>query len=188
MADFKKLIPFIIYFETGVKDSKADSRTLFLKAKAKGVANDPADLGGDTLVGVTAATYKKYCRKVGKATARLQDLSFQDWSDILKVMFWDRWHADDIRSQKVAEMLVDWVWNSGAYGITIPQRMLGCKADGIVGPVTLAAVNDQNPDILFSQLRLERLAYIERICNARPANAKFRNGWVRRINSVGNFQ
>lgn len=99
-------------------------------------------------------------------------------------MFWDRWQADLIYDQKIAEMLVDWVWTSGSYGITLPQKMLGVKADGIVGPKTLAAVNGREPSLLFKQLKTARLAYLERICMQRPANRRFLNGWCRRLNAI----
>lgn len=183
MAHINHLIPFLIYFETGVRYSGADCATLFEKARRKGVASDPDDLGGDTLAGITAATYNEYRRRKGKNTVPLQQLTYPEWFDILKTMFWDRWQADLIVSQPVAEMLVDWVWTSGKYGITLPQKLLGVRADGIVGPETLRAVNSRDPERLFTELKNERIAYIERICRSRPANRKFRNGWLRRINA-----
>ncbi len=139
------------------------------------------------MAGVTIGTYREYYIRNGKAAptvSALKQISYSEWHDILKTMFWDRWQADMILDQKVAEMLVDWVWTSGAYGITIPQRILGVKIDGIVGPKTLNAVNTYNPNILFAKIKQARLAYIDQICQRRPANTKFRNGWLRRINSI----
>ncbi len=190
MANIEKIIPFLIYFETGVKDTSGGIEHLFETAKAKGIVNDPYDRGGATLVGVTIGTYREYCRKSGCKTptkADLNNLSYTEWIYIFRSMFWNRWKADEIQSQKVAEMLVDWVWTSGNYGITLPQKLLGVRADGIVGPITLAAVNGRNANLLFEQLKTERIAYTERICQARPINMKFRNGWLRRINSLENF-
>ncbi len=201
MAKVEGLIPFLIYFETGVKDVNADCKLLFEKAKGKGIVDDPDDKGGATLVGVTLATYKEYCKREIRAgrqskltdpskdpermtAGNLLNLSYEAWMDILKSMFWDRWQADLIQSQSVAEMLVDWVWTSGKYGITIPQRKLGVTVDGIVGPKTLAAVNAADPELLFAQMKAARIDYIESICRSRPANLKFRNGWLRRINSI----
>lgn len=187
MARLEMLIPFLIFWETGVREASADNETLFLNARANGIANVPCDRGGATLVGVTIGTYNDYCRNKGKtvsSTSDLSKLSYQEWLDILKTMFWDRWKADLIHDQKIAEMLVDWVWTSGSYGISIPQRFLGVNTDGIVGPKTLAAVNSRNPSALFELLKRERIAYIDRICASRPANLRFRTGWLRRINSI----
>lgn len=184
MAKVEKIIPFLIYFETGVRDA-ASHESLFEKARQRGIVLDPDDLGGATLVGITAATYSDYCRRTGKKETDLRKLTYAEWLDILKTMFWDRWQADLINSQKVAETLVDWVWTSGKYGITEAQRLLGVAADGIVGPKTLAAVNSSDADILFDALKDARIAYTERICRARPANRKFRSGWLRRIAACG---
>lgn len=188
MASIEKFIPFVIYFETGVSDKNcADLSALYGRARKKGLAYDTDDKGGLTLVGVTLNTYKEYCRKTGIAVPtadKFRNLSYEDWRGILKTMFWDRWQADKISSQPVAEMLVDWVWTSGNYGITIPQKALGVTADGIVGPKTLEAVNSREPKALFALLRRERIAYTERICRARPQNMKFRNGWLRRIDAL----
>lgn len=187
MAQLEKIIPFLIYWEAGVSDPSADNETLFIMARRKGIAKDPADRGGATLAGVTIGTYKDYCRRTGRPVPTdnsLLNLTYAEWLDILKTMFWDRWQADGIKDRRVAHMLVDWVWTSGSYGITLPQKMLGVKADGIVGPKTLAAVNSRNPSSLIELIKRERISYIDRICASRPANLRFRSGWLRRINSI----
>lgn len=168
MADVNKIIPFILKWEGGF-------------------INDPDDLGGATNKGVTIGTYEAYCRKKGypKPTIeRLKNLTQEQWKDILKTMYWDKWKADEIHNQSVANILVDWVWASGAYGIKLPQKILGVAIDGIVGPKTIEAVNDRNPKELFEAIKAERIAYIDRIIQARPANKKFRNGWLNRINDL----
>lgn len=187
MAKIENYIPFVIFFETGVKDSALSNEVLFLKAQAKGIANDPSDHGGATLAGVTIATYRDYCKKKGKNKPTVSDLSrlnYSEWLEILKDMFWNRWQADRIVSQKVAEILVDWVWTSGRYGITLPQKVLGVTPDGIVGEKTLAAANKCDEKILVELLTRERIAYTDCICRSRPSNKKFRNGWLRRIKAI----
>ncbi len=188
MAIIDRLIPFIIYFETGVSEkNNMNLISLYEKARKKGISYDPDDSGGQTMVGVTLKTYQEYCRKKGMGVSKavgLRNLTYEQWRDILKTMFWDRWQADKIASQPVAEMLVDWVWTSGSYGITIPQKALGVSADGIVGPKTLGAVNSREPAALFALLKRERIAYTERICASRLRNRKFRNGWLRRIEAL----
>lgn len=187
MANAEKIVPFIIRFEAGVTASGLTNEQLFERARATGFANDPDDAGGATMVGVTLATYAAYCRRKGyprPTVERLRGITFAQWFDILKTMYWDRWKADEIRSQPVAEILVDWVWASGKYGITIPQQVLGVKPDGIVGIKTLAAVNAQAPAAFFDRLKVERQAYIDRICAVRPANNKFKKGWLRRLDAI----
>ena len=114
----------------------------------------------------------------------MKNLSEKDWAEILKTLYWDRWKADNIVSQSVANILVDWVWASGVNGIKIPQQILGVAADGIVGVKTLAALNARNPKELFEEIKEARVQFIEDICRKRPANNKFKKGWLNRINSL----
>ncbi|WP_289761708.1 glycosyl hydrolase 108 family protein [Duncaniella muris] len=187
MANVEKIVPFIIQFEAGVNPAGLTGEKLFEKARKTGYANDPDDLGGATMVGVTIATYTEYCRKKVYPVPtidRLHNMTYAQWLDILKTMFWDRWRADEIANQSVAEILVDWVWASGKYGITIPQQVLGVTVDGVVGPKTLAALNKQNPAQFFARIVAERKAYIDRICTSRPTNNKYKRGWLNRLNAI----
>ncbi len=187
MAKLENFIPFLVFWETSVKDPSLSHEQLFAKAKAKGIANDPDDRGGATMVGITIATYREYCtrkKKPALSPSALSKLTYSEWLEILKTMFWDRWQADLIVSQRIAQILVDWVWTSGSYGITIPQRLLGVKADGIVGPKTLAALNCREPNEFFGEIKQARISYIDQICRRRSANTKFRTGWLRRLNAL----
>ena len=187
MARIESIVPFILKWETGTTGIGLTNEQLFEKAKLKGFANDPDDLGGATMCGVTLATFTEYCRRKGyprPTIVRLKAIKYKEWLEILKTMFWDKWKADQINNESVALILVDWVWGSGKYGITIPQKAIGVTADGIVGPKTVAAVNAKDPKQLFDLIRKERLAYIERICRSRPTNLKYKRGWLNRLNDI----
>lgn len=169
MANIKNLIPHILKWEGGW-------------------SNDPADKGGPTMKGVTLAVYTAYRNKKGlkpPTQIQLKNISQEEWENILKNMYWDRWKADQINSQSIANLLVDWVWTSGLYGIKYPQKVLGVKDDGIVGPKTLEAVNNY-PDqkALFNKLWLRRKEHFVSIANSRPANKKFLKGWLNRLNDL----
>lgn len=187
MAKVENIVPFILKWETGTTGIGLTNEQLFEKAKLKGFANDPDDLGGATMCGVTLATFTEYCRRKGyprPTVVRLKALTYKEWLEILKTMFWDRWRADQINNESVALILVDWVWGSGKYGITIPQKAIGVTADGVVGQKTIAAVNARGPKQLFDLIKKERLVYIERICKSRPTNVKYKNGWLNRLNDI----
>ena len=188
MANIEHFIPFLIKWEAGIsKKSNETNESLFQRARKTGWADDPDDLGGQTMVGVTMATYEKYCRRKGypkPTTGKLMDLSYNDWKSILKMLYWDRWNADEIKSQSIAEIVCDFVWASGVHGIKVPQDLVGVIPDGIVGPKTLAAVNSRNPRELFDQIKIARFDFIEDICRKRPANNKFKRGWMNRINDI----
>lgn len=204
MADVEKLVPFILYYEAGgakscfrpyynsigkgyyYDPSLLTPEQQFLECRKTGLANDPDDRGGLTMCGVTYATYATYCnRRNKKATTNgLRNLSYAEWLDILKTMFWDRWKADQIENQALANILVDWVWASGITGIKRPQRILKVEADGIVGPKTLAALNSRAPEELFAELHKDRIAHVESIVQKSPSQKKFLKGWKRRINAI----
>ncbi len=189
MANVDILLPFILKYEGGF-------------------VNDPADSGGATNKGVTIATWRSVgYDKDGDGDIDVQDLKLISNKDVrdrvLKPHYWDRWKADNIQSQKIANILVDWVWASGANGIKIPQRLLGVAVDGIVGAKTLAAVNAADPDVLFDRIYQARetflrditnqsIASYEKKINRKATNAelmkytkkRFIKGWLNRLAAI----
>jgi lysozyme family protein len=103
----------------------------------------------------------------------------------MKPVYWDKWRADEIKTQAIANLLVDWYWNSGKYGIRLPQKILGVQMDGVVGPKTIAAINSY-PDQhrLFQLLWQEREDYFKRIVTADRTQKKFLAGWLNRLNAI----
>lgn len=167
--------------------AKVEILAPYIKKWEGGFANDPADRGGATNKGVTIATFEAYCKAKSLPrpnVERLKRMTDGEWLDILKTMFWDRWQADKIKSQKLANILVDWVWGSGVYGIKIPQRILGVKQDGIVGDETLKALNAQDPDKLFQVIYEARKKYLNDITISRPINKRFLKGWLNRLEDI----
>lgn len=192
MANIKLLLPFILKWEGGF-------------------VNDPADAGGATNKGVTIGTWKQVgYDKDGDGDIDVQDLKLLTNDDVmnrvLKPHYWDRWKADHIQSQKIANILADWVWGSGKHGIVIPQRILGVVADGSVGEKTLAAVNFADPDTLFNAIFKARVDFLnEIVVNSisryeakighkateselmKYTNKRFLKGWMNRLNSIKNL-
>lgn len=168
MATIEKLIPLIMKWEGGY-------------------VNDPLDLGGATNRGVTLDVWQKTgVDKNEDGRIDEDDLKRIDRQDVvdlvLRPYYWDRCKADKIQSQSIANILVDWVWMSGARGIKEVQELLGIRIDGVVGEQTLRAINEtKDTEALFNRIKQRRKEYIELICQARPANKKFRNGWLNRL-------
>ncbi len=152
-----------------------------------GYVNDPLDSGGATKMGVTLATWKTmgYDKDLDGDIDEedIKLLSRADAEMVCKKGYWDKWLADQIKNQSQAEQLVDWVWGSGCYGLIIPQHILGVHADGVVGPITLTAVNSSNQEEFFNKVKAERLQFIQNIITRKPSQKRFEIGWKRRVNS-----
>mgnify|MGYP003057306386 CR=1 FL=1 len=170
MANIKILAPFILSFEGGY-------------------VNDPHDPGGATNRGVTIATWRQVgYDKDGDGDIDVADLKLITPDDavsrVMKPHYWDRCQADRIKSQSVANIMVDWVWASGKHGITGVQKILCVEADGIVGEKTLAAINAQEPRALFDHIHRARARFIDQLIAGRPTSARYRAGWLRRLDYI----
>jgi len=157
-----------------------------LLALEGGYVNDQADRGGATNMGITLGSWRSMgYDKDGDGDIDADDirrLCRQDLVMFVENFFWKRWRADEIRDQKLAEMLVDWTWCSGRWGIVIPQRILQLTDDGIVGGKTLSAVNAADPGKFLIQVYNARLAFLRSIFRRDPSQLRFAKGWVRRVN------
>ena len=177
MADVKILAPFILKWEGGF-------------------VNHPNDPGGATNMGVTLKTWKSQgYDKDGDGDIDVVDLKKITKEDAIKMLknnYWSRWFADQIDSQAVANTLVDWVWGSGAWGIKIPQRLLGLKEDGIVGYQTMRALKESidtpvKREKFIKELYLARYEYINNIIKSNPKLAVFKKGWVNRMKDLEQY-
>lgn len=163
MADYRILKPFILRWEGGF-------------------VNDPNDSGGATNKGVTLATYRKY-KGESASVDDLKVITDEDWTTIFKTMYWDKCRADEIASQAVANLLVDWYWMSGPTAVRRVQRLVGVQTDGIIGPKSIAAINIKGEG-LAQDIYDDRRCFYEEIVARRPSQRKFLRGWLNRLNAL----
>lgn len=172
MAYYKQIIPFIIQQEGGWVDN-------------------PNDPGGETNKGITFATWKQ-C--FGDTHARFMSMNQADWQFIFKKYYWDAVLADQIKSQKVANIIVDWVWCSGKYWPEeMTQALLNTNfgahltKDGIFGTATIAAINAMDEARLIQLLTDTHINYIHSIVTATPKLSVFLQGWLNRVNALTQY-
>lgn len=169
MAKIQPLADFILSFEGGY-------------------VNHPNDKGGPTNMGVTLKTWQTQgYDKNNDGRIDAKDVKLITKADAISILlrcYWNRWKADGIKDQSIANILVDWVWISGTPGITIVQAMLGIRADGIVGSRTLKALNAQTPQQFFARIKARRKQYIAGIIARNPSQRVFEKGWLRRLEAI----
>lgn len=177
MADYKNIIPFILKWEGGLSKNTKD------KASSYPV---PDGSGYHTNKGITWAVWSSKYGSTPNSITRFYAMNNSDWSSIFKPLYWDAIKGDDIKSQAIADLLVNWAWGSGIYTpVTTLQKILGLQADGKVGPKTIAALNGADQVEVFIKLKASNIAFFNNLGN-NPAYAMFKTGWFNRLNDLYN--
>lgn len=172
MATANKLSPFLLKWEGGFSDN-------------------PKDRGKATMKGVTLNTFKEYLKKEGRTIPSsvnaqitlLKNISDSDWTDIMKRLYWDKWKADEISYQSIANILVDWAYNSGvATSIMGFQKLVPTlTTDGIVGSKTIGYINNSNELDLFNRILSARKTYYVNLARNNCSQMIFLDGWLNRL-------
>lgn len=146
------------------------------------------DKGGATNLGVTLKVWidngydKDGDRDIDKED--LRRITKQDAEKIAKKLYWDKIKGDQINSQSLAEFIFDWAYNSGVATATKKvQESLKLKEDGVMGPLTIAAINSSSAKCLFDVLKIRREKFFKDIVASNPSQRVFLNGWMNRLNS-----
>lgn len=179
------LIPFMLKWEGGLSRSNHDRASQNYC---------PTELNGSYYHTNKGITYKTWVSFFGsQKDMRFLVMDHKDWLLVFKDNYWDSWKADMISSQRIANVLAEWVWMSGSYGIKIPQRMLGFtgnKVDGIVGPKTIKKlqkkINSSENDFL-ARLYDSRFRFYHNIVENDFSQKPNLQGWLNRLNDLKLF-
>lgn len=144
-----------------------------------GFANHPADPGGATNLGITAATLAR-ARGRPVTEADVRALTRAEASAIYRRFYWEAVRGDDLPAG-LDHAVFDLAVNSGpARAAKLLQRVLAQPENGVIGPATLAAARRVDPAAAIRSLQRERLAFLRRLATW-PA---FGRGWRRRVAAV----
>lgn len=130
---------------------------------------DPNDPGGETNFGISKAAHPVV--DIANLTADLaREIYYQE--------YWLRGHCDDLPAP-IAVLMMSGVVNQGVNGcIKCLQRVLGCRDDGIIGPVTLGRANHYgNIKELLHRFAGERAGLYADSRNFE----RYRDGWYFRL-------
>lgn len=137
-----------------------------------GYSNNPADPGGETMYGITARVARRH-----GYTGPMRDLPLPLAKQIARAEYWDVVRADELPAG-VRFDVFDTSYNSGqTQAVKLLQRALGVKADGQLGPLTLAAAAAMDPERLLARFNGWRLDFL----NDLPTWPSFGRGWTQRV-------
>ena len=152
-----------------------------------GYADHPADPGGATNMGITRRTLARW-RGISPywslPKAEVRDLGRSEAATLYEALYWRRSAAPDLPAG-LDLSLFDFSVNSGPdRPIRTLQTIVGTKADGFIGPITLAAITRSIGLIglsgLIKALCDRRLGFLERLATY----ATFGRGWNRRVAAI----
>lgn len=148
-----------------------------------GFVDHPSDKGGPTNRGITLNTFREHYGK-DRGVEDLRNMTDAQWEHIIRTGYWDRCRADDIASQSVAEIIVDWYVNSGSVAVRRVQEIVNVRPDSKAGPVTVAAINAADARALFERIREARKTFYRKIVERDPSQSVFLKGWLGRIDGL----
>lgn len=145
-----------------------------------GFTDNPHDPGGATNYGITQNVYNAWMKSQGKTPSSVKFMSKLDALQIYKVQYWDHIRGNDLPSG-VDQVVMDEAINSGEHRAIVDlQSLLGVKADGTIGLLTMQALQRRRPLDLVNAYESHRLSWLYKLKNWKF----FKNGWTKRVNRV----
>jgi lysozyme family protein len=142
--------------------------------------NDLDDTGGETKYGVSQSSYP---------SLDIKNLTLEEAKEIYFNDFWIKGKYYEISNRDIAAKIFDLAVNMGVTQANkLIQRALRAAGDqvledGIIGPITIAAINKADPTDLLAALKSEAAGYYRLLANSNPSQQKFINGWLNRAYS-----
>jgi lysozyme family protein len=165
-----------------IDPAKEFSRSLAKVLKSEGgFSNHELDPGGATMKGVTQRVYDAYRDRSGKPQRSVRYMDQPELEAIYRSSYWNLVKGDNLPAG-VSYVAFDGAVNSGVkQSVLWLQRALGVKADGVIGPATIAAANNHpNHDQLIADILALRLGFLK----ALKTWPTFGKGWKARIDDV----
>lgn len=177
MADFKQALQMVLQHEGGY-------------------VNDPNDPGGETYKGIARNMNSGWLgwilidiqKKQANFPANLSNNSElnTEIEHFYKINYWDRVKGDQINDQRVANTIFDFSVNAGvSTGSVLAQKVVDAKEDGVLGNISIGAINAMQPEQFLSYYTIAKIARYIKIVKNRPSSQKYFYGWVRR--ALGEF-
>jgi lysozyme family protein len=145
-----------------------------------GYSNDQNDAGGETRYGISKRSYPHI---------DIKNLTKDQAKQIYFCDFWLKAKCEEINDNNLAIKFFDLAVHIGIpQAVKLIQRALRAAGtqiteDGIIGPVTLKAINEADSTNLLAALKSEAAGHYRLIANANPSQQRFIEGWLNRAYS-----
>jgi len=145
-----------------------------------GYVNDPLDSGGRTNLGVTQRVWEEF---VGHpvSEADMRALTPQKVAPMYKIKYWNPSYCA-VLPKGLDYVVFDFAVNAGTgRSVKTLQSAIGCVSDGVIGPRTMAAINNANPKDLITKFSDARADFYQGIVARKPDQTRFIKGWLNRV-------
>ena len=141
-----------------------------------GYIHHALDPGGRTNLGVTQRVWEDY---VGHSVDEqaMRQLTKEMVAPLYRKQYWNVCHCDDLPAG-VDYLAFDFSVNAGSFrSIKTIQRALSITADGVIGPVTLKAIQDANAEEFINNFAAAKEVFYRSLTNF----PTFGKGWLNRV-------
>lgn len=150
--------------------------------------NIPGDAGGPTKFGVTLKTLSAWLNRNCTADD-VKSMSLETAIAIYKQKYYSGPGIDALPiCDELKENVFDFAVNAGpARAITLLQKLVGAKEDGVLGPASYNAA--RKTELAIGSVALNnayvdsRLQFYKNLAKTKPQNKKFLKGWINRAES-----
>ncbi len=133
------------------------------------VANDA---GGTTRYGISQRAYPKI---------DLTKITQDEAIEIYKQDYYDKLKLEQVLNDSLRWKIFDIAVNMGvSRACKIVQEAIGVPVDGLIGSVTLTAINYSDAELLLKKIEKLQVYHYATICRANEVQYKFLKGWNRR--------
>ena len=146
-----------------------------------GYVDHPADKGGPTKYGITLATLEAW-RGRAVTAEDVAGLGEQEAREIYIGEYLVKPRFNLINNVQLRVFALDSAVQHGPVRVVRwLQEIAGVPVDGILGPVSLKAINRLDSGVLYRKMVAERCRFYGRIITKDPTQAFFAAGWANRI-------
>lgn len=114
--------------------------------------------------------------------------------EFYKENFWDKLRLDEIRSDRIADLIFKFGVNVGIKrAVRYAQMVANARIDGIIGVNTINALNSLDSGYFEERYKAEFMKFYDELVKRNPdKNGRFLNGWLNRVtlskNDLQNYE